>query len=152
MPKSPSVEGSTYEATIAFCDPKKPLKCRCDGCSWTGLTTALKEIGDCYLTPGDPSPAGRCPKCESVAYIDHANPDSEFDVSLDGGVTFTPVTESIIVRYKTVGPLNEKADLHIVSTKESLSLNLYEQGKTSSNFILASDVSSIEDIATHLRQ
>jgi len=30
----------------------------------------LVEIRDCVLTPGDPSPAGRCPDCEALAYLD----------------------------------------------------------------------------------
>lgn len=44
--------------------------CRCDKCGWRGAAAALGDIGSCKLTPGDPSPAGRCPECASLAYPD----------------------------------------------------------------------------------
>lgn len=52
--------------------PAKPerLPCACDNCGWKGWGVNLKVIEDCELTPGDPSPAGRCPKCDSLAYLD----------------------------------------------------------------------------------
>lgn len=42
--------------------------CECD-CGWEGPAEELAEIGECALTPGDPSPAGRCPKCDCLAYV-----------------------------------------------------------------------------------
>lgn len=44
--------------------------CRCGDCGWKGLGQALKPIGDCGLSPGDASPAGRCPECDTIAYLD----------------------------------------------------------------------------------
>lgn len=38
-------------------------------CGWSGTVADLKEIGDCSLTPGDASPAGRCPECDALAYV-----------------------------------------------------------------------------------
>lgn len=40
------------------------------GCGWSGSSGDLKDIKDCALDPGDPSPAGRCPECDSLAYLD----------------------------------------------------------------------------------
>lgn len=42
--------------------------CKCD-CGWHGPFEELVEIGACSLTPGDPSPAGRCPECDALAYL-----------------------------------------------------------------------------------
>jgi hypothetical protein len=46
--------------------------CRCGACSATWRYDQLSPIGDCSLTPGDASPAGRCadPGCDSLAYAD----------------------------------------------------------------------------------
>lgn len=41
------------------------------GCGCTGLNYCeLADIDDCVLTPGDPSPAGRCPECGELVYPD----------------------------------------------------------------------------------
>jgi len=51
--------------------------CTCEACGWTGTADAVDEIEDCALTPGDPSPVGRCPECDWLAYVDRplrANP------------------------------------------------------------------------------
>ena len=42
---------------------------KCDGCEWVGTFGDVAEIEDCGLTPGDPSPAGRCPECGELVYI-----------------------------------------------------------------------------------
>lgn len=44
--------------------------CRCGDCDWKGEAQALRPIGDCGLNPGDASPAGRCPECDTLAYLD----------------------------------------------------------------------------------
>jgi hypothetical protein len=38
------------------------------GCGWEGTFADVAEIGDCCLTPGDGSPAGRCPECDGLCY------------------------------------------------------------------------------------
>ncbi len=43
--------------------------CSCGMCPWVGPASELAEIKGCSLTPGDPSPAGRCPACDSLAYV-----------------------------------------------------------------------------------
>ncbi len=53
----------TYMAVITVCGP-----CACDACDWTGDAAELADIEDCALDPGDASPAGRCPECDSLAY------------------------------------------------------------------------------------
>ena len=42
----------------------------CSACNWRGLACDLLPPDGAILTPGDPSPAGRCPVCESLAYLD----------------------------------------------------------------------------------
>ena len=44
--------------------------CACSTCNWRGAATLVKDVNRCSLTPGDASPAGRCPKCENLAYPD----------------------------------------------------------------------------------
>ena len=62
------MDTSVYTATLDM--PGHALPCACSSCAWTGATNALVEIVDCALTPGDASPAGRCPECGSLAYLD----------------------------------------------------------------------------------
>lgn len=58
----------TYSAEIDR--PSGDTRSRCGACGWAGRFNALQAIGACALTPGDPSPAGRCPACESLAYVE----------------------------------------------------------------------------------
>lgn len=58
-----------YDYKVLIDQPHADTKCECGSCKWKGSYGALLEIGDCSLTPGDPSPAGRCPQCETLAYI-----------------------------------------------------------------------------------
>lgn len=44
--------------------------CACSDCDWTGPIEALDAPSGAVLTPGDASPAGRCPDCGSLAYLD----------------------------------------------------------------------------------
>jgi hypothetical protein len=68
------VDGETqmsapYDYKVLIDAPADDTPVDCDGCDWTGVFVDLEEIGDCSLTPGDPSPAGRCPGCGSLAYV-----------------------------------------------------------------------------------
>lgn len=58
--------------TAAIDAPDDATSCSCGDCDWAGRFSDLAPIGDCMLTPGDPSPAGRCPECDTLAYIDVA--------------------------------------------------------------------------------
>ncbi len=53
----------TYTAEIDVDGP-----CACDMCDWSGDAADLADIEECALDPGDASPAGRCPECDSLAY------------------------------------------------------------------------------------
>ncbi|MBP1297054.1 MULTISPECIES: hypothetical protein [Bradyrhizobium] len=64
------LEGDTYSAEIAFMGPPDQLVCCCSSCDWSGTAIECAEIDDCSLTPGDASPCGRCPECDSLAYLD----------------------------------------------------------------------------------
>lgn len=56
-----------YKALIE--GPEDDTPCECSDCEWTGMFVDLAAIEDCSLTPGDPSPAGRCPECDVLAYV-----------------------------------------------------------------------------------
>jgi hypothetical protein len=49
--------------------------CSCSDCDWQGPASATRNVEDCVLTPGDPSPVGRCPECDTLAYVDKPQPD-----------------------------------------------------------------------------
>lgn len=44
--------------------------CSCDNCTWQGPANKTVEVKDCALSPGDPSPVGRCPECSGMTYLD----------------------------------------------------------------------------------
>jgi hypothetical protein len=56
--------------TVEMEEPPDDTPCECGGCNWTGTFAEVDEIGECSLTPGDPSPCGRCPTadCGSLVY------------------------------------------------------------------------------------
>lgn len=65
-----STSSSTYKATVEFSGAPTEINVRCNGgCRWKGVASELDEIGSAILTPGDPSPAGRCPICGTLAYV-----------------------------------------------------------------------------------
>lgn len=43
--------------------------CECDSCEWKGTAAEVQEVQDCALTPGHPSPVGRCPNCDVLVYV-----------------------------------------------------------------------------------
>ena len=67
-----------YRAELDHLDDATP--CKCGDCGATWPYDQLAQIGDCSLTPGDPSPAGRCtdPRCDSLTY-----PDRPLDKAID---------------------------------------------------------------------
>ena len=69
-----AIETPTYVAHIDFASAPDQIPCTCGDCGWQGMANALAAIGDCSLTPGDASPAGRCPDCDALAYIDQPDP------------------------------------------------------------------------------
>lgn len=58
-----------YDYKALIDDIAADTPCQCQNCEWTGGFAGLAPIGDCALTPGDPSPAGRCPECDTLAYV-----------------------------------------------------------------------------------
>lgn len=55
--------------SIIIEEPSEELPATCDDCHWHGTAGELLEAEGAVLTPGDPSPAGRCPVCETLAYL-----------------------------------------------------------------------------------
>jgi hypothetical protein len=50
-----------------LCAPNVEVDCEC---GWKGWTEHVLAIDGCSLTPGDPSPVGRCPKCDCLVYVE----------------------------------------------------------------------------------
>jgi hypothetical protein len=50
-------------------DDQTPVEC--GDCDWTGSACDLDGISDYEqrVAPGEPTPAGQCPKCAALAYI-----------------------------------------------------------------------------------
>lgn len=63
------LDGDHYVAEIGYEGVPEQLQCHCGACPWTGTAQCLSPIESCSLTPGDPSPAGRCPECDALAYL-----------------------------------------------------------------------------------
>lgn len=66
----PDLDQDTYLATIDYGRDPSLIRVRCGGCEWQGFASSLTAIEDCSLTPGDPSPAGRCPDCNTLSYVE----------------------------------------------------------------------------------
>jgi len=61
----------TSEAyTVGDVDDLGDAPSHCSNCDWKGNASETGNIGSCCLMPGEPSPVGRCPSCDSLAYID----------------------------------------------------------------------------------
>lgn len=60
---------SDYIAHTDFAAEPEHTLCMCDSCSYKCTADMLCDIEACYLTPGDPSPAGRCPECNALSYV-----------------------------------------------------------------------------------
>lgn len=56
--------------TAIMDDIDDTLAVTCDSCDWRGIVANVADIGDCMLTPGHPSPCGRCPSCDALVYLE----------------------------------------------------------------------------------
>jgi hypothetical protein len=67
-----TIDACGYEVLIDHCHPDETpiIGCGCDGPPRT--VADIAGIGACSLTPGDPSPIGRCPDCDELVYVDTA--------------------------------------------------------------------------------
>lgn len=79
------MKDTTYIATIEHVKDEREIACECRQCDWTGTADQLDGIEDAVLTPGDPSPAGRCPECHALAYVVPVSPQTEQDWAMLGG-------------------------------------------------------------------
>lgn len=67
---------------VAEVEDAENAACTCSDCGWTGTADATTDVQDCALTPGDPSPVGRCPECDSLAYLDRPLRAGSLDLRL----------------------------------------------------------------------
>lgn len=70
-----ATENATYYASVEHIGDPEQIMCSCEDCDWKGPASDLNQIGDAVLTPGDASPAGRCPECDTLAYVDQISRD-----------------------------------------------------------------------------
>lgn len=63
-------------------EPKVSASCKCANCGWVGPFSDLSDIQECALTPGDASPAGRCPNCDMLAYVQELTDVMDEDVRI----------------------------------------------------------------------
>lgn len=55
--------------TVTIDEPEDDTLCKCSDCGEVSQFEDLEDIEEATLTPGDDSPAGRCPHCQSLAYV-----------------------------------------------------------------------------------
>lgn len=65
-----------YDYTVALDYVDQDTHCTCDDCGSGWPFSALAEIDHAVLTPGQPSPAGRCPECGTLAYVTGTEPEA----------------------------------------------------------------------------
>jgi hypothetical protein len=88
--------------------------CTCGSCDWKGAIAEAAIVEGAVLTPGDPSPCGRCPECDSLCYLTRpqdavsdaapqllaavrATIDAADDTGCDGCYTITADTMTILI-------------------------------------------------------
>jgi hypothetical protein len=56
---------------VLFESPAPTMPCECDdtACCWSGPFSDLVDIGGCSLSPGNIIPAGRCHRCDALAFV-----------------------------------------------------------------------------------
>lgn len=62
-----------WDYKVQIDKPAPTTRCLCSNCTWSGPFSKLEPIEHAVLTPGDPSPAGRCPECDCLAYVNANN-------------------------------------------------------------------------------
>ena len=63
---------------ITIEEPDGAAHAECGSCDWSGPASQLDAPDGAILTPGDPCPAGRCPECGALAYLEEpATPATE---------------------------------------------------------------------------
>ena len=108
---------TSYKAVIAGLDPDLP--CECDECEWRGLGKHMLTIWKCALTPGDQSPAGRCPECGALAYV--SGPPAGALAATDLARTLRDNIERILVFNKV--SLNGDHVASVADIAKSISIN-----------------------------
>jgi hypothetical protein len=97
-----------YHAALDM--PASLTPCHCSDCDWRGTFADLNAIDDCMLTPGDPSPAGRCPECDTLAYIDQPDEAEHLRALLREAIGLMPLGTRLRADWveralKTLNPL-----------------------------------------------
>jgi hypothetical protein len=62
-------DNDNYVVVIALPADADAAPIHCEDCKWNGRVNDVGRVEDCSLTPGDASPVGRCPKCETLVYL-----------------------------------------------------------------------------------
>ncbi|MPQ56257.1 hypothetical protein [Duganella sp. FT27W] len=70
----------SYTATVDHLRDPRLVKCICENCETTMTADKLAPIESAILTPGHASPAGRCPECDQLAYVDQPDLQSLVEI------------------------------------------------------------------------
>ena len=81
------------------------------GCGWTGHQGQGAPIESCALTPGDASPACRCPDCDSLAYP----LDPDWVIGNDGLGSAWLAKDGVLIDYVTVDEGDARAFSRLAS-------------------------------------
>lgn len=113
----PDLDQDAYVATIDYGSDPRQLRCACGSCGWIGYAAALEPIESCSLTPGDASPAGRCPDCSSLAYVAKLAPPAPFKtpVYLASGKFLCGADAELIATLRDHKPDEEAAMVRLIN-------------------------------------
>jgi hypothetical protein len=122
----------TYTALVDGVDDDAP--CSCSDCDWRGRAVLTNDIEDCVLTPGDASPVGRCPACDSLAYIDKPEPDVHkvVKITIDGVDAASAAVSGFVkagVWFRCSPLPNHKFELCVKSVQDAWHLPSHQNGR-----------------------
>jgi hypothetical protein len=104
---------------VLFCDVSPATPCYCGNCDWRGSFDGTKIIHDFEerIDPGAEVPAGECPECGALAYID--TPETR---ARGAAEDLLAALEALQAWAATMGgweaPCWQKADVAIAKAKE----------------------------------
>lgn len=89
----------------------------CQSCDWRGKAGDATYACDYVLTPGDPSPAGRCPECECTVYLDRPE-----DRAREAAMELLQAVTVVLLAYKVEWTIEDRALWLAITGTERVSL------------------------------
>lgn len=137
----PHYMGQSYKAIIDH-DFPDDHPCNCGSCNWRGPLSDLMPIKDAALMPGDPSPAGRCPVCDMLAYVQPRAPQA---AAAKDAAPWTPNKfQQLVLHVYGNGDFAHFAE---ITSQEAFNTALGDCGDTLLRFLM-NELSNKEDCET----